>query len=342
MLTRLGKRRRRGATSILPPPSMDFRFAANKAFPGAPSITFSRGSSGTYFDKSGTIQTATTNAPRFDHDPSTGVSLGLLIEGARTNSFLNSGTPASHTSPSLGTGTYTLWLVGTGSIEVAANTATITGAGTATDGSPVTFSVTGAGTVDFTVTGTPTRAQCEDGAFPSSYIATTSGAITRAADVCSIAGINAASWFSQDAGTVLIEWRLEGAPAGSAQAYQLSFTGNSAADQSGVNVNSGNSDRFEWAWRSGGTFDSTLFVTGPAVADTDYKSAIAWGPSADFRKMYVNGTGSSQDDSSNAADVDTLFIGEFSASSSHLFGTIKRVRFWKTRLSDAQLASLTT
>lgn len=48
-------------------------------------VTFTRASTGTYFDASGIVQTAAADTPRFDHDPETGESLGLLIEEARTN-----------------------------------------------------------------------------------------------------------------------------------------------------------------------------------------------------------------------------------------------------------------
>jgi hypothetical protein len=55
-----------------------------------PRITFTRASTATYFDATGTMQTATTNAPRFDYDPVTHVARGLLIEEARTNLWLQS------------------------------------------------------------------------------------------------------------------------------------------------------------------------------------------------------------------------------------------------------------
>jgi len=53
-------------------------------------ITFTRASSATYFDATGTLQTATTDAPRFDYNPSTLAAQGLLIEEARTNLVLQS------------------------------------------------------------------------------------------------------------------------------------------------------------------------------------------------------------------------------------------------------------
>jgi hypothetical protein len=50
-----------------------------------PRFTFTRNSIGTFVDGNGIVQTASANEPRFDHDPVTGESLGLLIEESRTN-----------------------------------------------------------------------------------------------------------------------------------------------------------------------------------------------------------------------------------------------------------------
>ena len=75
-------------------PSLDLRFADNKslidAVTGASLITFTRASSGTFTDSAGTLQTAATDVPRFDHNPATGESLGLLVEESRTNLLLRS------------------------------------------------------------------------------------------------------------------------------------------------------------------------------------------------------------------------------------------------------------
>ena len=47
--------------------------------------TFTRNSIGTYFDSTGTLQTATANTPRFDYAPITLATKGILIEESRTN-----------------------------------------------------------------------------------------------------------------------------------------------------------------------------------------------------------------------------------------------------------------
>ena len=68
----------------------DFAFNKTLNHGIGPNITFTRTGTATYFDATGTLTTATANTPRFDHDPVTLESRGLLIEESRTNSIRNS------------------------------------------------------------------------------------------------------------------------------------------------------------------------------------------------------------------------------------------------------------
>jgi hypothetical protein len=187
-------------------PSLDLRFADNKslvdAVTGASLVTFTRASSGTFVDSAGVIQTAATNVPRFDHNPTTGESLGLLVEEQRTNLLLNSATlstqlvtvaAAANTLSFYGTGTVTLTGVSTAGPLV--------GTG-ANDRVSLTFTPI-VGVLVLTVSGSVTNAQLEAGAFPTSYIPTTTATVTRSADVASISGSNFSSWYRQDEGTML-------------------------------------------------------------------------------------------------------------------------------------------
>jgi hypothetical protein len=64
-------------------PILNLDFAKSKSLPSK--ISFSRNSVATYYDSDGVVRFATHNEPRFDHDPSTGESKGLLVEKASVN-----------------------------------------------------------------------------------------------------------------------------------------------------------------------------------------------------------------------------------------------------------------
>lgn len=117
-----------GAAVKSRPPTASFNFAlAGQTLDSR--ITFSRASSATYFDNTGTLQTASSGVARAnayqDHNPTTLAPLGFLIEEARTNSNRNN-TMVGAVAGTPGT-TPTAWSVsGTGD----GLTRTIVGTGT--------------------------------------------------------------------------------------------------------------------------------------------------------------------------------------------------------------------
>ena len=128
----------------LPTPSLDLNFLIGTL---DPSITFARAAgSATYFDSTGTLQTAGTNVPRFDYDPATRAPLGLLVEEARTNVIINSAAPFSFTTDVTVTPNSTQSPDGTTNAslftEGVAGTAVVTtAAGTVSAGATVSYSV---------------------------------------------------------------------------------------------------------------------------------------------------------------------------------------------------------
>ena len=67
--------------------ALDLAFALDKTLTArkGPTPAFTRSSTATFVGSNGLIQSAIINAPRFDHDPVTGVCKGLLREESRTN-----------------------------------------------------------------------------------------------------------------------------------------------------------------------------------------------------------------------------------------------------------------
>jgi hypothetical protein len=311
-------------------PVLDLNFAATKALDSR--ITFTRGSNATYVDSSGTLQTASSGVARFTHNPSTLQSLGLLIEGTRTNLLLNSATlstqnvtttAAAHTLHFTGTGTITLTgtstagpLVGTGTGE--ANRVSLT------------FTPT-AGTLTLTVSGTVTNAQLEVGAFKTSYIPTTSATVQRSADVATMTGTNFSSWYVQNNGAFSVEFisppnesadrrilSIGPIPASLDLVYQ--FTRNISIDNTTI---------------------ASLLQSPNTATVGSLSKAIGVFKSGDYA-VCLNGGTVATSSASNTITANSLTIGSYSGGSSYIFTSLSRIRYYRMRLPNASLQAITT
>jgi hypothetical protein len=74
-------------------PTLDYRFALDRreieAISLTDKLTYTGATNGTFVNRAGLIERATTDQPRFDHGPASRQSLGLLVEDERTNSIRN-------------------------------------------------------------------------------------------------------------------------------------------------------------------------------------------------------------------------------------------------------------
>ena len=312
-----------------PSPALSLNFLSGAM---DPRITFTRASTATYTDIIGTIQTAAINVALFDFDPVTHKPLGLLLEAPATNYLLNSGAPATQTTASLSTGTYTLWMDGTGSATTSAGTATITGAGTASSGVVNTFVVTVAGTVTVTVSGSPTRFQLENSGGRSSYIPTVGSTVTRAQDYASI---SLGSWYASP-GTINVEF----SPSQPGSSYQgIAELITSGADR--------------WVYRFDPTFAAPRLyeintasqpsiggaTIGPTMASgVTYKTAFTIGLTS---SAYSNGTQYLNGTASYVGSPTSLNFGR-EGGAGGLFGYIRAIRFFGVALPNGAIAALTT
>ena len=379
-------------------PNLDLNFAGTKTLD--PRVTFTRASSGTYVGSDGLIKTAITNEPRFDHNPTTGESLGLLVEEARTNLLTyseeldtgwtnasgatwqySSGVSPADTTTALGvdglSGTvvlssgsslYKTGVVVSGSTtytfsvyvkakagtfsnvvlrlsEANGNSTTSSSFTVTTSWQRIAFTVTtaaGATSVS-TVIGTSSStanlfiwgAQLEVGAFPTSYIPTTTATVTRAADVASITGSNFSSFYNQAEGTVF-------------------------ADASGVNninvstrayVEIRDASSSERILLGYGTTSNNRFLVGVSGGVTAADISVASLPKAKATGAYKvnsfqlasNNILGTEDVVGLVPTVTQLQIGSQDGSTANTFinGTIKRLTYWPVRLADTTLQQIT-
>lgn len=360
---------------------------------------------------------AINSAPRFDHNPTTGESLGLLVEEARTNLVLqsnaftttwsNTDAVATATQTTAPDGTTAGWKLaaGTGNtnhniFQNIAFTAVATTAsvfvkyldhrwvgirmgsaasqffgswdlqngvvGSATAGATIGMQAFGNGWYRLTLTATLTSAgnanciialnnadaialttytgtgtgiyifgaQLEAGAFPTSYISTTTAAATRSADVASITGTNFSSWYNQTEGTVFCD---------NSQASIENFLRFSYQFDDATANNTIYSDIFSAGRRGvvivGGVAQASI-TTGTISANTYAKQALGY--AANNFGLSLNGGTSAVDTTGTVpSGLTRMSIGNTTAANSAINGTIRRLTFWPTRLANSTLQSIT-
>ena len=412
-------------------PSLDLRFADNKsltdAVTGASLVTFTRASSGTYTDSAGVIQTAATDVPRFDHNPTTGESLGLLVEEQRVNLITsssdiagffteqNSTATADAAAAPDGTVTADLLVPNTSpsshtsfnaSISFSASTTysysifvkpngyswlqlLFTG-GFDNPTAWVNFDLTGAGSFGFTGGGEISKeiesypggwyrctitatsgaaaaggpaylvldsnrngrdanyagdntsgiylwgAQLEAGAFATSYIPTTTAAVTRAADVASISGSNFSSWYRQDEGTMFADWST------SSPIEQAAWTLSNGTVEESLRVATlvpllSNNTRLVAI--DGNSLQAGLIV-GVYTPGSQRRTAFAY--QQDNFAGVTDGEAIVTDTSGTLPTVDRLFIGtNWAGSGAFLGGHLRRLTYWPQRLANSTLQQIT-
>lgn len=325
----LGGVRRTGPPGI----TLDLNFLAPGNMPAG--ITFSRASTATYTDASGVIQTAATNAPRWDY--AGGVLRGLLIEEARTNLLLNSATLGTQ-GVAVTAQAYTLSFYGTGTVtKSGAATGALVGTGAAQRVSQ-TFTPT-AGTVTCTVTGSVTNAQLEAGSFATSYIPTTGAAATRAQDQCGILAANMTPWFTTT-GSWMAEWVFVD-PAPSSRRIVGAAVG---AGSSVAPLTAGNAPWPLGSWDGASYFETGYYITPNIVQKgANVSNGVAGAAKLCLNGGFVQPIASIANGFASLATTGVRFLQNVAgASTDNGTGYIRRVQFWPRMLSDVEMQQVTT
>ena len=314
--------------------ALDLQFAADKTLTArrGPNPVFTRGSTGTFVGSNGLIQSALFNEARFDHDPITLVCKGLLIEESRTNLVFPSATLTTQTRTVTAVA-HTLSFYGTGTVVLSgAHSATVVGTGAYPTRTTLTFTPT-AGSLTLTVTGSVTQAQLEASYFPTSYIPTTTGSLARSADVCSITGAAFTGMYNAIEGAFL---------SNSSQPFitvtnAIVYAADNGADNERFNLRHQTSLAVS---QLGGATQSLIDLSDP-TANAVSKIAYAYA-NANYGAAR-NGTFGASFPNLAVPTVNRIFIGSKGHNSSeYLNGHIASIRYYKKRLPNAKLVTLTT
>jgi len=306
-------------TGILPfNPNIDLNFATGIYFgvSGSPTsfLTTARATVGMAVDSGGNWTSFAANQPRI-------TNLGLLVEEARTNLFLNSQAPATQTITVANGSVYTVSVYGNATL-------TLSGAatGTVTQGNPLTFT---ASTTSLTVTvsgagGSFQNAQVELGAWATSPIVTAGASATRAIDdvrLTKVPTIGASYSFTV--------WGIPQSPPAD------------AANQIAAGVSDGTQNNVACLYRQATTGFGNVFnnATGGTAAN------FSWlGQLNTFPLLAQNALVKGAETLTGASGLNAFTIGMLPAPASASWnGLVTRVALWPTTpLSGAQLQAITT
>jgi hypothetical protein len=180
--------------------------------------------------------------------------------------------------------------------------------------------------------------QLEVGSYPTSYIPTTSAAVTRNADVISKTGIS--SLIGQTEGTILIDFILKNPISATNRMFSLTESNWNIGGSIYINAVS---NKFNVDIVNAGASAASINYSFIPQQNTRYKIAVAY--KENDCKMYVNGVDAGSDTTTSAMPTcSELYLnalgGGFNAP--YEATAFNVAALFPTRLTNAELASLTT
>ena len=182
--------------------------------------------------------------------------------------------------------------------------------------------------------------QVEQGSYPTSYIPNHSGgSVTRGADTCS--KTNASSLIGQSEGTIFIECEYPRTGSGGSARKLMSVNDGTSANLVDMYVNAGANTLTARVRANGGQFGAIGISNNPTGI-----VKIAYAYKANDYVLYINGTQYGSVTSGGSftfsSALDIIQIGDGEAGNDELGGEASQALLFKTRLSNADLATLTT
>lgn len=294
------------------------------AVTATPNWSFTRATVGTAEDLAGNIiQFASGELRRTDR--------GVLIEGARTNLFLNSATGSTQ-SVTVAAVAHTLSFRGTGTITLTgvSTAGPLVGSGASTR---VTLAFTPtAGSLTLTVTGSVTNVQLEEGAFVSSWIPTAGASVTRNLDALNVSSPGVVYPLS-----LFVEFERASDSGAASIFFEVDDNTNNERATLLLNV----SDLPTATMVDGGVVQSAISIGSALAVGVVAKLAGRFALNdAQAARGGVLGTA----DVSATLPITPTFIrfGDIASSGTPAYGYIRRAAIFNTALADAALQRATT
>lgn len=182
-------------------------------------------------------------------------------------------------------------------------------------------------------------AQLEAGAFPTSYIPTTTAQVTRAADSCFVN--NLSHWYRADEGALFAEASIANYSSSSVIENVSASLGSSASNRMITRAYSDGSGNLQW--------DCIGYVNGGVEFDTAQRTFNSPNSTVRNGMTYkrndignsVNGLAVSKDEVAEIPAVTNLHIGRSTGLPVAGAAHIRRIRYIPRRISDTELRALT-
>jgi hypothetical protein len=169
-------------------------------------------------------------------------------------------------------------------------------------------------------------AQIEAGAFPTSYIPTTTTSVARAADVITF---SSQSWQNGNVGTYYADATI---PAASTNSARVIGSGSNATP---VCKNGGTATQII-------VYDGSTGLTADAGGGSWTTGAKAAAATDGSTRSACMNAGTVATGAGGFGTLSTLYVGNTTGNSSFTNGPIRRIAYWNSRLSDSALQSITT
>ncbi|MDQ0506536.1 DUF2793 domain-containing protein [Xanthobacter agilis] len=284
-----------GLDGVPPALAADFcreRYALNGAHSSSPQVVARSGGAKAVLSAAGAVVMAPANVLAFDYASG---RRQMVVEGAATNVFIGSAAPTAAQGITVTAQTYTVSFWGPGTLTLSgAATGTVTGGGTSTRS---TYTITAtAGTLTVTPSGTVTKVQVEVGSFATSYIETTTAAVTRTTDVATWSAAATALLSTNGPVTIALRGKLSHAASTASTGILSNTTTNILRVESAGTVR---------MYMASSSLNSGRSITAGTM--TEAGICAAWDTAG--RRIAVNGSTPVSDTAQPTTTIDTMYLG---------------------------------